>query len=140
MKSRKTLNATLFATIVVVTSLFTPLAHAQGGQGVIANIPFEFSVGSLHFEGGSYEFNLASDRFGMSVVNLKTGKKRYVTVSPHDKSLSPESDSLVFIRTGGNQYLSEVHFSGAIGYSRLNVSHKSNVRDQNTILQGALRK
>jgi len=140
MKSRITLKGTLAPAIVIVASLFTSLAHAQDGQKVIVSVPFEFSVNRLHFEAGSYEFSLASDQFGMSVISLKTGKKQYITVRPQDNFISPELGFLIFRRTGEDHYLSEVHFSGSVGYSRLNVPQKSNIRDSNTILQGALRK
>lgn len=139
MKSHITLKGTLAAAIAAFTLLLTPLAHAQDGQEVIANIPFEFSVNHLHFDAGSYEFNLASDNFGMSVIDLKTGKKQYVTVRPQSNSVSSEPVFLVFSRTGEAHYLSEVHFS-AVGYSRLSVPQKSSIHDSNTILRGVLRK
>lgn len=135
MKSHITLKSTLVAVIAVVASLLAPLAHAQDGQEAIVNIPFEFSVNRLHFDAGSYEFNLASDRFEMSVMSLKTGKKQYVTVRPQGNFVSPELGFLVFSRIGEYHYLSEVHFSGEAGY-KLNVPQKY----PNAILQSALRK
>lgn len=115
MKSDITLKGTLVATIVV----FASLAHAQDGPEVIVSIPFNFSVNHLHFEAGSYKFSLASDAFGMSVINLKTGNKQYITVTLQNSFLPPELGFLVFSRTGGNSYLSEVHFSGTAGFSKL---------------------
>ncbi|HTF66123.1 MAG TPA: hypothetical protein VK638_25895 [Edaphobacter sp.] len=140
MKSNITLKGAFAAAIVVFASLFTSLAHAQDGQEIIVSVPFDFSVNHLYFEAGSYKFDLASDEFGMSVINLKTGKKRYITVRPQDSFRSPGLGFLVFNRTGGNQYLSEVHFSGTVGYSRLDTPQKSKTRDSNTILQGTFRK
>jgi hypothetical protein len=140
MKSHITLKGTLAAAIAAVTLLLTPLAHAQDEQEVIANIPFEFSVNHLHFDAGSYQFNLASDNFGISVINLKTGKKQYTVVRPHDNSRSSELGFLVFTGTAEDHHLSEVHFAGTEGYSRLNVYQKSSLHDANTILQGVLRK
>jgi hypothetical protein len=90
MKSNITLKSTLAAAIVVSASLFTSLAHAQDGREFIASIPFDFSVNHLHFEAGSYKFNLAPDAFGMSVINLKTGNKQYITVRPQDSFLPAE--------------------------------------------------
>lgn len=139
MKSRIALKSTL-ATAIVAASLFTPFAHAQDGQGVFVDIPFEFSVNRLHFEAGSYEFSQAADRFGMSVINLKTRRKQYVTVRPQDRLAPSESGFLVFRRAGGDPYLSEVHFSGAADYSRLNIPKDSNLSDRSTILRGALRR
>jgi hypothetical protein len=140
MKFHITPKGILVAAIAAFALLLTPLAHAQDGQKVIANISFEFSVNRLHFEAGSYEFNLASDNFGMSVINLKTGKKQYVTVRPQNNSVSSEPGFLVFSRTRETHYLSEVHFSGATGYSRFNTPQKPDNRDRNVVLQGALRK
>lgn len=134
-----TLKGTFTAAIVFVALLFTPSAHAQDGQEITVRIPFEFSMNRLHFEAGSYKFNLSLDQFGMFVINLETGNKQYIPVTPQDNSLSSESGFLVFKRTGGNQYLSEVHFSGADS-SRLNIPQRLNAGDRNTILQGALRK
>jgi hypothetical protein len=139
MKSGVTLKGTL-TTGILVALLFTPSVHAQDGQEVSVSIPFDFSANRLHFEAGSYKFNQASDRFGMSVINLETGKKQYITAGPQDSSRSPDLGFLVFSQTGGNHYLSEVHFPGTVGYSRLSVPQKSNLRDSNTILQRALRK
>jgi hypothetical protein len=139
MKSRITLKSTLAAAIVAA-SLFTPFAHAQDGQRVFVSIPFEFSMNRLHVEAGSYEFTQASDRFGMSVINLETGKKQYLTVRPQDHFAVSESGFLLFRRAGGDPYLSEVHFSGAADFSRLNVPKNSNLSDRSTILRGALRK
>jgi hypothetical protein len=139
MKSRIALKSTVAAAIVAA-SLFTPFAHAQDGQGVFVTIPFEFSVNRLHFEAGSYQFSQTTDRFGMSVINLETGKKRYVTARPEDRLAASESGFLVFRRAGGDSYLSEVHFSGAADYSRLNLPKNSNLSDRSTILRGALRK
>ncbi|QNI35233.1 hypothetical protein [Edaphobacter albus] len=137
MKSRIIFKSTLVA--VIVGSLFTPLAHAQNGQEITANIPFAFSVNRSHFEAGSYEFDLSPDKFGMSVVNLETGKKQFVTVHPQGHSLSSEPAVLIFSRSGEDQYLSEVQFS-ATDSSRLNVPRKSDIHDRNTILRGVLRK
>lgn len=137
MKSRMLLQSA-FA-VVVAGSIFTPFAHAQNEQEIIANIPFAFSVNRSHFEAGSYEFNLAPDKFGMSVVNLETGKKQFVTVHPQGHALSPESAILVFRHTGGDQYLSAVQFS-ATDSSQLKAPQKSDIHDRNTILRGVLRK
>jgi hypothetical protein len=120
MKLDITLKHILIAAIVVA-SIFTFPAYAQGGQEIIINIPFAFSVNRLHFEAGSYKFNQTSDEFGMYVVSLRTGKKQYITARPQDSSLSPNLGFLVFSQTGENQYLSEVHFPGTVGYSRLNI-------------------
>jgi len=139
MKSRIALKSTLAAAIVAA-SLFTPFAHAQDGQGVFVKIPFDFSVNRLHFEAGSYEFTQTADRFGMSVINLKTRKKQFVTAIPQDHFASTDSGFLIFRRAGGDPYLSEVHFSGAADYSRLTVPKNSNLSDRSTILRGALRK
>ena len=139
MKSRIALKST-FAAAIFAASLFTPFAHAQDGQGVFVNIPFDFSVNRLHFEAGSYEFSQAADRFGMSMINLKTRKKQFVTVRPQDRFAASESGFLLFRRAGGDPYLSEVHFSGAADYSRLNIPKNSTLSDRSTILRGALRK
>ena len=140
MESRIALKSMLAATIVIGTLFFAPSAHAQEVQEVVVNVPFDFSVNRLHFEAGSYKFDLGSDTFGMSVVALKTGKKQFINARPQDSSLSPELGFLVFSQTGSNHYLSEVHFSGTAGYSKLNVPQGFNGRHTNTILQGALRK
>lgn len=137
MKSRMVLKSTLAA--VMVGSLFAPLAHAQESQEVIANIPFQFSINRLHFDAGPYEFNLAPDKFGMSVVNLETGKKQFVTVRPQGHALSSEPAVLVFSRTGEDQYLSEVQFS-ATDCSQLKTPQTADIHDRNTILRGVLRK
>lgn len=137
MKSRMFLKSTIVA--LVAGSLFTPFAHAQDGQEITATIPFQFSVNRLHFEPGSYEFDLSPDRFGMSVINLKTGKKQFVTVQSQGHTLSSEPAVLVFTRTGEDQYLSEVQFS-AMESSRLKAPQKSDIHDHNTILRGVLRR
>jgi hypothetical protein len=140
MNSRTTRNATISAAILFAASLFAPSAHAQTGQAIIATIPFQFSINSLHFKAGSYRFNLAPDRFGMSVINLETGKKRFITVRPHGDFFISENGFLVFKQSGNDQYLSEVHFSGSADSSRLTISQKSDAGTRNTILRGALPK
>ena len=140
MKSRILLKGIFTAAIVFVASPFTPVAHAQEGQEITVTIPFEFSVNRLHFEAGPYKFDQALDKFGMSVINLQTGKKQFIPARPQNNSLSPESGFLIFKQTDGNQYLSEVHFPGAIDYSRLKTPQTSIAGGRNTILQGALRR
>jgi len=137
MKSRMLLKSTIV--VLAVGSLLTPFVHAQNGQELIAKIPFQFSVNRLHFEAGSYEFSLSPDRFGMSVINLETGKKQFVTVQPQGHSLSAESAVLVFTRTGEDQYLSQVQFS-ATESSQLKTPQTSDIHDHNTILRGVLRR
>jgi hypothetical protein len=136
MKSHISLKGIL-AAIVAVASFLTPLAHAQDGQEVVVNIPFEFSVNGSHLEAGYYKFDLALDRFEMSMVNLKTGKKQFSVVMPLDNSLPTGRGFLIFSRTGGDLHLAEVHFSRSVDYIRLNIPKNSNIRDQNTILKSA---
>ncbi|HEY2039947.1 MAG TPA: hypothetical protein VGG95_09805 [Edaphobacter sp.] len=129
----------IFTAIVAAALLFPSPVRAQEGQGVIVDIPFEFSVSQSHLYAGSYLFSLSADRFGMWVTNLETGKKQYVTVSPQGDPVASESGFAVFSRAGAGASLSEVHFPGATGSSRLNIGQGSK-RDRNTILIGAVRR
>jgi hypothetical protein len=140
MRSRIGLRGTFGAAIIFVSLLFPSLVQAQDGQEINVRIPFGFSVNRVHFESGDYRFILALDKFEMSVINLETGKKEYVPVRPHDNSLVTDEGFLVFAGAGGDQYLSEVHFWGNSGYSKISVPRESSVVDRHTILKGALRK
>lgn len=93
--------------------------HAQEDSAVIVNIPFPFTVGTQNVAPGTYQFNLISSQFILSVRNVKTGDKEMFDVRPEQQSTLEQHGRVVFRKSAGRSVLNEVHFPDADTFSEL---------------------
>jgi hypothetical protein len=102
----------LFAVITVLGVAFTSVpAHAQSGSRVLANIPFEFAVGTITLKAGSYTVEQLES--GILAFSGEDGKEHQVAFTlPGDSDRQSKGPHLVFIRYGSEAFLKKVVLSG----------------------------
>ena len=113
------MKAMLFAVIAIlgVTLTIAP-AHAQSGDRVLANIPFDFSVGNTTLKAGSYTVEQLPS--GFLVFSSDDGKEhQFVLTIPGDSSQQSQQPRLVFTRYGSEAFLERVFFAGNEDYHEL---------------------
>ena len=116
----------LFAvmTIVGVTLTIAP-AHAQSGNRVLANIPFDFSLGNTTLKACSYTVEQLPS--GFLVFSSDDGKEhQFVLTVPGDSSHQSQQPRLVFTRYGSEAFLKRVLFAGNEDYDELLRSSREN--------------
>src|ERR1700751_3938762 len=116
----------LFAVIAIlgVTLTIAP-AHAQSTNRVLANIPFDFSVGNTTLKAGSYTVEQLPS--GFLVFSSVDGKEhQFVLTIPGDSSRQSQTPRLVFTRYGSEAFLERVFFAGNEDYHELLRSSREN--------------
>ena len=106
------MKAMLFAVMAMlgVTLTITP-AHAQSGSRVVANIPFDFSIGNTTLKAGSYTVEQLHP--GFLVFSSNDGKAhQFVLTIPGDSGDQSQEPHLVFTRYGNEAFLKKVFFAG----------------------------
>jgi hypothetical protein len=101
--------------LVVITTLGAALtivpAHAQSGSRVLANIPFEFSVGNTTLKAGNYTIEqLQSGIVALSSEDEK--EHQFALTVPGDSDKQIQESHLVFIRYGSEAFLKKIVLSG----------------------------
>jgi hypothetical protein len=101
--------------LVVITTLGAALtivpAHAQSGSRVLANIPFEFSVGNTTLKAGNYTIEqLQSGIVAFSGEDEK--EHQFALTVPGDSDKQNQESHLVFIRYGSEAFLKKIVLSG----------------------------
>jgi hypothetical protein len=101
--------------LVVITTLGAALtivpAHAQSGSRVLANIPFEFSVGNTILKAGNYTIEqLQSGIVALSSEDEK--EHQFALTVPGDSDKQIQESHLVFIRYGSEAFLKKIVLSG----------------------------
>jgi hypothetical protein len=87
-------------------------AHAQSGSRVLANIPFDFSVGNTTLKAGSYTVELPQS--GIIAFSSEAGKEhQFALTFPGDSDKQSQESHLVFIRYGNEAFLKRVFLSGS---------------------------
>lgn len=113
------MKAMLFAvmTMLGLTLTIVP-AHAQSGSRVLANIPFDFSVGNTTLKAGSYTVEqLQSGLLGFSRNDGK--EHQFALTIPGDSGNQSQEPHLVFTRYGSEAFLKRVFFAGNEDYHEL---------------------
>jgi hypothetical protein len=105
------LKPKLFAAIAVLgIALTTMPAHAQSGSRVLANIPFDFSVGNTTLKAGSYTIEQLES--GILVFSSEDGREqKFELTFPGDSDRQSQEPHLIFIRYGSEAFLKEVVLS-----------------------------
>jgi hypothetical protein len=120
------MKAMLFAvmTMLGVTLTIVP-AHAQSGSRVLANIPFDFSVGNTTLKAGSYTVEQLQS--GLLVFSSNDGKEhQFALTIPGDSGNQSQEPHLVFTRYGSEAFLKRVFFAGNEDYHELLRSSREN--------------
>jgi len=106
------LKPMLFAVITVLgVALTIAPAHAQSGSRVLANIPFDFSVGNTTLKAGSYTVEQLQP--GIIAFSSEDEKEHQFALSfPGDSDKQSQEPHLVFIRYGSEAFLKRVFLSG----------------------------
>src|SRR6266478_4263762 len=120
------LKSMLFAVITVLGVALTIVPpHAQTGSRVLANIPFDFSVGNSTLKAGSYTVEQLQS--GFLVFSNNDGKEhQFVLTIPGDSSHQSQTPRLVFTRYGSEAFLKRVFFAGNEDYHELLRSSREN--------------
>jgi hypothetical protein len=121
-------------TSIIVKSLFAILisgglsatANAQYDPGITIDIPFAFSANGQEIAAGTYQLQLISSNFLMSVRNVKTGNQQMITVHPAEARQISSEARLAFQVCEGHSYLTEVHVPGTNLFSETVNGHTLN--------------
>ena len=97
-------------------SLFASIGYAQTSNysALTVKVPFEFVVGSQTFPAGTYKFrsllNSVPGKDAIEVLELRSmeGRLYHAIVTDVVGSYEPNHPKLVFTRSGGRTFLSEV--------------------------------
>ena len=101
--------------LAVITTLGITLtitsAQAQSRSRVLANIPFEFSVGNTVLRAGNYTIDELQS--GLIAFNSENEKEhKFALMYPGDSDKQGQKPQLVFVRYGSEAFLKRVVFSG----------------------------
>lgn len=115
--------ASILTGLSLAVLFFVASAHAQyEGQRMIANVPFEFTVGNISFPAGQYEFlrtgaNIfqVQDADGRSLFTLASGS--FQANGLHEKSM------LRFATVDGRHVLVQIWNEGAAYGSEFQYGH-----------------
>ena len=104
------LKPMLFAVITVFGVALTIVpAHAQSGSRVVANIPFDFSVGNTTLKAGSYTVEQLES--GILAFSSADGREhKFELTFPGGSEQQNQEPRLVFIRYGSETFLKKVFF------------------------------
>ncbi len=98
-------SASILTTFSLALLLFVCPAHAE--RRIAANIPFEFTVGTISFPAGHYEFVRAGD--WLVQVRDADGRSLFTMASaPIQERGAPEKSTLKFATVGGRHVLIQI--------------------------------
>lgn len=106
----------LFA-VLIAGGGFTTRLSAQNKPAAIFSVPFAFTTDGHDMAAGTYEINLVSDQYLMSIRNVETGEKQIFSVRPEQQNAVAAKGLLVFHRCGQRKDLAEFHLPGSNLYS-----------------------
>jgi hypothetical protein len=113
MKREMIRSLTMLALIVAVTFV-TAVAPANGqSRAVVANVPFEFSVGDKALPAGEYTVRAVTEDGNALAIQNKNAAKSAIRLSNSIQATqASEKTKLVFHRYGPRYFLAEVWVSG----------------------------
>jgi len=127
---RKQIVLTLTVLALLASTTLTPV-HAGLSRSVVANIPFDFTIGKKLLPAGKYSVSQvfqSSDR-ALSIRNENgKGNAMFLVNSAYSvKAASADKSKLVFRRYGERYYLAQIWRAGdAIGH-QVPISHSERV-------------
>lgn len=112
--TKKMIKSLTMLAVVAALSLATAVmsADAQVSTKLVANIPFEFVVGSNEMAAGQYDIDRLTS--GGFVIRIRDAKGNAATrlTSPIVRTTAPQKGKLVFHRYGNSYFLAEVWRAG----------------------------
>lgn len=100
---------------VFVASIAIVPAHAQ--NGVSADVPFDFSVGSKHLSAGSYRIELGGAQHSFVAISQQDGKTTYSIFNSGGSSADHNGQPyLIFVRNGAEAFLTKIVYSSTESY------------------------
>lgn len=111
---RNILRGFTMLTLIVTVAFVTAVVSANGqSRAVVANIPFEFSVGEKALPTGQYTVRTATQGSNaMMIENRREGKAAIRLSNPIQKLNASEKSKLVFHRYGPRYFLAEIWVRG----------------------------
>lgn len=102
--------------MIILVGAFTVSAHAQtaGTERVVANIPFDFNVGSKNLPAGKYTIrvvNPASDRKALQ-IRSSDGRSTAIILTTGVVVNASEKTKLVFHRYGDQYFFAQAKMAG----------------------------
>lgn len=98
--------ASTLAGLSLAVIFFAVSVHAEDGQKISANVPFEFTVGNTSLPAGQYEFLRTDDN--ILVVRDADGRNLYTMATPVQTQGHPEKSLLKFTNVDGRHVLVQV--------------------------------
>lgn len=92
--------------------------QAQIGAAATFSVPFAFSADGQSIAAGTYQLNLVSNDYMMSIRNVETGATRFLSVHPEQQRTIAARGVLVFHVCGERRVLAEFHIPGTDIYSK----------------------
>lgn len=117
MKRITSIVAGALIAVLIGTGAISTKANAQAETTQVFSVPFAFTADGHVIDAGTYEINLVSNQFLMSIRNLKTGDRQLFAVRPEQQRNTSSRGLLVFHRCGANRDLTEFHVPGTNLYS-----------------------
>ncbi len=120
-------------TLIVAVAFVTAVASANGqSRPVVANIPFEFSVGDKALPAGQYTVRAISENGdALAVQNRRSAKTAIRLSNSIEASRASQQTKLVFHRYGPRYFLAEVWVSGEkTGRQLLKSKEESTIESQ----------
>lgn len=103
-----------FSLLSLAAGIFAGSVSAQSSVSVVAEIPFDFSIGQKTFPAGTYELSILKNSAGGAAVAVidSNGNRLESVVGTLNSSSSTAQTKLVFSRDGGRRHLSEIVTGG----------------------------
>ncbi len=117
MKRMNSIIVSSLVAVLIVGGTFAVKAHAQNGPGVVFSVPFAFTADGRNIPAGTYELNLISNNFMMSIRNVETGNMQIFNVHPEQQRAIESQGRLIFHNCGDHLELTEFHIPGTDVFS-----------------------
>ena len=101
--------------MIILVGAFTASAHAQSAaQPVVANIPFDFNVGSKTLPAGKYTITIANPASDRKVLQIRSrdGRSTAITQTTGINVTASENTKLVFHRYGDQYFFAQAKMAG----------------------------
>ena len=139
MKKELLKGLTMLALTVSLALATAAASNAQSSNQIVANIPFEFTVGGQSLPAGQYAVRAANSQGNALIVQSDDAKSSAMRLTnPIRPNKTNEQARLVFHRYGERYFLAEV-WSGSDGAGRqlLKSREERAIERESTLAQGS---
>ena len=102
--------------MIILVGAFTASVYAQaaGTQPVVANIPFDFNVGSKNLPAGKYTITVVNPSSDRKVLQIRSsdGRSTAITQTTGIIGTASEQTKLVFHRYGDRYFFAQAQMAG----------------------------